>query len=452
MKLRLSDDAPDISDPFKGDLLERKQFASRLVTFLANVEGPFTMALTGPYGSGKTYFLRRCKLLLEALEVPVVLINAWETDFASEPIAPIVTELADKFSSHLKVEDRRWKKAKALAAKVAAATVPIGLKIATAGILEAEDFQKIAAVGDTVEKLAEKQFEHFAAAKKSVDGLRRELERLSDQIRNHRATGADRDSRSTPPPIIVLIDELDRCRPTYAIDFLEVVKHFFEITGIVFVMAIDRPQLVSAAQAVFGTGLDGDGYLRKFIDLECALPAPNIRNFCMNFLRSQPGIFRHDLYAGVEVPIAQLCQGAAFTIRRTQQFLVRAAVANAAASNIADPDLIFFFVFLRDYDPQLYNQFINERVSSWDILLEMRKLDPEFGYPLHHGGVPFVNLLIGMDNGGTDSFIDKLRQDYESKNMKSHIFDRFGSRDVGAWRPHIRQVTPWIDFCASVVV
>jgi hypothetical protein len=56
-----------------------------------------------------------------------------------------------------------------------------------------------------------------------------------------------------------------------------------------------------------------------------------------------------------------------------------------------------------------------------------------------------------MDKGGTESFIDKLKQDYESKNIKSYLFDRLSSREVGAWRPHIRQITPWIDFCASVV-
>src|SRR5205085_8567836 len=185
MKLRLSDVPPDTTDPFKDDFLERKEFASRLVTFLANVEGPFTMALTGPYGSGKSYFLRRCKVFLETLKVPVALINAWETDFSPDPLAPIVTELSSKFSSFLKGEDRHWKKAKVLAAKVAAATIPIGIRLATAGILKAEDLQDLGAIGDTVEKLAEKQFEHFATAKKSVEGLRRELERLTGQVRDH---------------------------------------------------------------------------------------------------------------------------------------------------------------------------------------------------------------------------------------------------------------------------
>jgi pantothenate kinase-related protein Tda10 len=87
MKLRLSDVPPDTTDPFKDDLLDRKEFARRLVAFLANVEGPFTMAITGPYGSGKSFFLRRCKALFEELKVPVALINAWETDFSPHPIA-----------------------------------------------------------------------------------------------------------------------------------------------------------------------------------------------------------------------------------------------------------------------------------------------------------------------------------------------------------------------------
>src|SRR6266536_3213396 len=158
VKLRPAENIVNKENPFADDLLERKPLGERLANFLTRVEGPFTMALTGGYGSGKTHFLVRCKALLEQNDVPTVLLNAWETDFAVDPLAPIISELADKFGDKLKPEDRRWKKAKNLAAKVATASIPIALKIASAGILKAEDFTEGAAVGDAVEKMAEKEF------------------------------------------------------------------------------------------------------------------------------------------------------------------------------------------------------------------------------------------------------------------------------------------------------
>jgi hypothetical protein len=449
MKLRPSDSLPDTEDPFKDDLLERRPLAERLVPFLANVEGPFTIALTGPCGSGKTHFLRRCKVLLERAGVPIVLINAWETDFASEPLAPIISELADKFSEQLPLEDRRWKKAKSLAAKIAAASVPIGLKLATAGILKAEDLTEAGALGNAVEKMAEKQFERFAAAKKSVEGLKKELRRLTTQIRDSRSSSDDDNAKMESPPVIVFIDELDRCRPSYSIELLEVVKHFFEIPGIVFVLAVDRSQIVSAAKAVFGFGLDGDGYLRKFIDLECSLPTPNVRNFCLNMMASQ-AIIRFDHISELQVPVANLCSGAGFTLRRTQQFVLRAAVAIASGQNISEPEQILFLVFLREFDSTLYEHWLLEKVSSWELLLKLRELDSEFGYPTQRGGAPFLDLLAALGkNQRPKSFMDLLEEDYQNKGIESNLPEWLRTNTSGAWRSYLQRLTQCVDFCTT---
>src|SRR5260370_63394 len=88
-------------DPFRDDQFKRKKLAEGLVRLLSKIEGPLTLALTGPYGAGKTFFLSRCHAILEKNEVPVVLLNAWETDFASEPIAPLVSEFTEKFAKKL---------------------------------------------------------------------------------------------------------------------------------------------------------------------------------------------------------------------------------------------------------------------------------------------------------------------------------------------------------------
>jgi hypothetical protein len=78
------------------------------------------------------------------------------------------------------------------------------------------------------------------------------------------------------PPIIILIDELDRCRPTYAIKLLEEIKHLFDVPGLVFVLAMNVEQLGHSVCGAYGSGFDGRAYLRRFIDREYRLAEPNL--------------------------------------------------------------------------------------------------------------------------------------------------------------------------------
>lgn len=60
--------------------------------------------------------------------------------------------------------------------------------------------------------------------------------------------------KGTGFPLIIFIDELDRCRPDYAIEFLEIVKHFFDVQNIIFVLGIDLGQLQYSARSLYGGG------------------------------------------------------------------------------------------------------------------------------------------------------------------------------------------------------
>ena len=72
--------------------------------------------------------------------------------------------------------------------------------------------------------------------------------------------------------ILFLIDELDRCRPNYAIDFLETIKHLFNQENTAFVIATNLSQLKSSAKALFGNELDFANYYRKFSPTIWQLP------------------------------------------------------------------------------------------------------------------------------------------------------------------------------------
>ena len=83
----------------------------------------------------------------------------------------------------------------------------------------------------------------------------------------------------TGQPLVFIIDELDRCRPTFAIELLERVKHIFDIPGIVFVFGINQKELCSSIKSVYGE-IDAGVYLRRFFDISLSLPDANAVDFC----------------------------------------------------------------------------------------------------------------------------------------------------------------------------
>ncbi|RYG88554.1 MAG: hypothetical protein EON58_19890 [Alphaproteobacteria bacterium] len=80
-------------------------------------------------------------------------------------------------------------------------------------------------------------------------------------------------------PLFILIDELDRCRPTYAIEMLEQVKHLFDIDNTIFLIATDGDQLAHSIRAVYGEGFDGAGYLLRFFHRHYRFESRNLAAF-----------------------------------------------------------------------------------------------------------------------------------------------------------------------------
>ena len=84
---------------------------------------------------------------------------------------------------------------------------------------------------------------------------------------------------------IIFIDELDRCRPTFAIETLEVVKHFFDVEHLVFIFALDMEQLSHSIATIYGLNMNSSGYLRRFFDMQLRIPTPQMREFVDAFVK-----------------------------------------------------------------------------------------------------------------------------------------------------------------------
>lgn len=255
----------EINPDFIGDKLERKQTIINLTEIVKNSEEGFVLSVNAPWGSGKTTFINFWKAYLEKEGFKTIYFNAWESDFSKEPLLVLLS----KITSELKPTNiDKVDKVKKVGIKIGIAALAIGIRAATAGVLKLEDFsgeETDRAIADVASKLVEDKLNSLTAEASLQEQFRNALEDL--------ATEAIADTERSK--LVFFIDELDRCRPTYAVELLEAVKHFFSVDNIVFVLSMDKKQLGCSISTMYGSGMDTEAYLKRFIDLNYDLQMPS---------------------------------------------------------------------------------------------------------------------------------------------------------------------------------
>jgi hypothetical protein len=79
-------------------------------------------------------------------------------------------------------------------------------------------------------------------------------------------------SKDRDKPLVIIVDGLDRCKPTYAVEMIEKIKHLFSVKNIIFVLAMNQEQIERSIRSIYGYDIDAGTYLQKFINLEMPLP------------------------------------------------------------------------------------------------------------------------------------------------------------------------------------
>jgi hypothetical protein len=292
-----------------GDLLDRKADARFLVDFLTTridergkrgLTKSYVLNLDAKWGQGKTFFLQRLKRQLEGEGYISVYVNAWNDDHAGTPLISVMSAIDEALRPFLKAPKAKklWKSAKENSLEIVASTgrglAKQFLKKYLGGELqvlshliskdssssesgdedagETKEQQIASTVSDAVDKAAEKlisdKLEEFRATSRSIDQFKKQTTECLLEA-----------GKKTTLPLFVLIDELDRCRPTYAIELLEQIKHLFEIDNVVFVAATDTAQLRHAVGTVYGQDFDSSRYLLRFFDRSYSFEDPDVSTF-----------------------------------------------------------------------------------------------------------------------------------------------------------------------------
>ena len=401
MGLRKAQD-PNIDPraPWVNDDLQRQREGVLLMRLIQSLTG-LCIAVKGSRGIGKSVFLRRLSATLENAGVPVIPIDAWRTDYFADPLIAFVAATEQRIADERTRAEARVETGKMIANELAkyAGKLSPALAGAVADTFLPGAGAVTTAVAESVERGGEALLKAIKDKKDAETRFREQLGEARDFLTNR--------PRTRPvKPIVVTIDELDRCRPTYAVKVLERIKHYFDVPGIVFVIATDGTNLPNAVGSVYGAKIDGELYLRKFFDYEFDLQDPDPRRFVrvladqfdFNPIIESANVDRAALVQCIERPTdfgyesrvhardraldaAEIVEAFPYFAKnlglslrdQAQAFtLINAYFRTLPPRVVIYPPMLTFIYCLRFASPMLYHQIRADKIEWNELLIETR--------------------------------------------------------------------------------
>jgi Cdc6-like AAA superfamily ATPase len=355
-------------DIFKNDLLDRKSEIENLTPLVLNFNDPLVLALDSPWGTGKTTFVKLWQAHLKQQGNQAIYFNAWETDFAEDPLIVLVSELNKWLKScNESVASTFIEKSKKVLPSIAKQTA-IGLtKALTLIAVDSQEVERVISeamgniTGDLIDNF-NKQSEAIQQFKKIIEEA---LKALPDEQKN----------------LVIFIDELDRCRPTYAIELLERIKHLFSIERLVFVLSTDTTQLSHSVCAVYGNNFDAKKYLQRFIDLDYSLKNPNMERYIeaqLNHLKINDYLkerrTKHHDFQYEKENFTKFCflliQRFSLKLRDINLLLmrIRLILCSIPINHYLYEVPLITILMLREYNKELYVQYINSPIIANKVI------------------------------------------------------------------------------------
>ncbi len=376
MKLRPEEIEPKPEDPFAGDLLKREQYAKVLTQIVQNTEGGFTLSINADWGYGKTTFVKMWEKVLQNAGYQTIYFNAWESDFVADPMMALVDGLRDGFDG---------KNFSAETIQTLSAILDVAIDLIQ---LLPTPYAKIIGKGTK-------------AAKKGVCNLLKDKNPLQRQQSYSKLVAEFREQLAHfakemcgNKQLIIFVDELDRCRPDYAVQMLERIKHFFSAENIVFVLSIDKSVILESIKSIYGD-IKPEGYLRRFIDLEFDLPEPDIKDFIDAKFKEHNIDERFDKYSNalvsfekqkweLEKTIKDCFAAHQHSLRDVEKYFncLDIVIRSLGVKNMV-PELVVFILYLHMFDKKFYEKYkllkfdIDELWDIFENKLEASPFQPE---------------------------------------------------------------------------
>jgi KaiC/GvpD/RAD55 family RecA-like ATPase len=390
------------------DTINRNKDIVYFYDILQAQESASAIAIDGRWGSGKTFFVRQTKMVINALNssstmdeetkakatirVPfsksdrekgncsiAVYYDAWSNDNDTEPVLSLIYEITKQLSVDFSLSD-------------------ISIVKTAGAIIEAISGHNVNGIKDAL--TSEDPFTKFKEEKDIEQKIKDFFSCLL----------AERGNR-----LVIFIDELDRCKPTFAVHLLEQIKHYIYDDRITFVFSVNLEQLQHTIKNYYGVDFDSCRYLDRFFDLRISMPPANMEKFY-----SEIGL---ESRYYVDIVIRRIIKMYNFELREITRFYsqVKAAVYEPTHDrkiyDFSFPDgrgrqiiliyIVPLLIGLKIADISKYDQFINGHNS--EPLKELLDIDED-------------NRLLGNMLNSDESF---TKEEGKTLRTTNEMIDKF---------------------------
>ena len=370
------------------DMLDRVKYAEYLTTYLKQYKNEsYVFNINSSWGSGKTYFIKRWADSL-VKNHPVIYFNSWKFDHNNEPLILILSEVIKQLKVLIS-DPEHDELEKSLTSSVintmkhVAPTLSKGIFKKISGVnwddlsedkeQTTDDKDNIKLGSDLASVSTQALLNLHVEQQDSIEDLKEVIKETLFEV----LTTENIDNNKRWSPMYVFIDELDRCRPTFAIEVLEVVKHIFDIPKIIFVIATDTQQLQHSIKAVYGHDFDAEKYLMRFFNRSFSLPKPKLKDF-LNQLPSikvikdrivattDLNLFSIDESCALDL-ITMIFEGFNLDLRSVDQIIERTSSILVNHEDELGVIALLVFECLRVKNKKSYDMFWSRRIYSQGI-------------------------------------------------------------------------------------
>lgn len=408
--------------------LSRLVLAERLTALYSNLEHGSVAILNGRWGSGKSTFARKLVHHLSAKKISVTYFDAFSKDFSESPFlalsAHLIAEIESRGNEGLPSAKKIKSASKRVSRKLISTSARIATKALTLGLIGNDEIDALSDISDEIadatgelsEQAASYAFDEYLEAESDFSNFRSSLDDLALALSNS--------DSSENSQTVFIIDELDRCRPDFALGILETIKHLFDNQSVHFLLVTNIDYLVASVNARYGLGESSGEYLEKFYD------------FVVFFEEGTDEEHRHaaatlvshrfdSLFEGensqeiydLKEQLSEFARAFDFSLRQASALATNAGLAFLSyRENQFRPSVIIAILALyRTKFPDLY-QSIKKREFTAEGLLE-----------------PFKNVVVK-----NESYTDRIRSIIEFYSMADSEIDRDDARYSGyeqmTWR------------------
>ena len=258
----------------------RKRLLNNLIPLITSEtvgKNALCISIDAGWGYGKTFFLDKLSSTLNENSQIVIEYNAWENDISDDAFISFTDTLISGLRPYIEKTDFINKANDILEAFGKATLKTVTDRIALFEIISG-------LVKDTKEELDIINDEKSAYFSSRIEKTK--LSIVKDKVNESLCYFFSNCKKEyKDKKVFILVDELDRCRPDFAVQVLERLKHLFSNPKLCFVFAINNKQLQQSVCHSFGD-IGYSMYLEKFFDFSFVLPEPDTNDFlnsCVSF-------------------------------------------------------------------------------------------------------------------------------------------------------------------------